>query len=1105
MRRCAVFILSMAVGTYVFANEPIHHALEITLDPIKSTLNVVDRITLPRHIDNSKIQFTLHGDLKVEPNSTIDPLRDHSTQTDTLLRTYRLNRLEADRSVTIRYGGVIDHRLTDPQEESERSFSETPGLISQDGVFLASSTFWYPHFQDEMLTFSLDIRLPSGWSSVSQGTRTLNEATATTTRNIWNEAQSQDEIFLIAAPFHEFTQKAGPYLALAFLRQSDPALASRYLDATAQYLEMYSKLLGPYPYSKFALVENFWETGYGMPSFTLLGPQVIRFPFILHSSYPHEILHNWWGNGVFVDYRGGNWAEGLTAYLADHLLREQQGSGAEHRRDLLQKYTDYVQSERDFPLRKFQNRHSSASESIGYGKALMLFHMLRLELGDEAFTHTLRTFYKNFRFKRASWDHILHAVNEVNKVDYTSFFSQWLERAGAPQLQLDGAENISSAGKFTTRFNLKQIQSEDQFMIDVPVLLTFAEQPPLSTSVTLDARKNQFSIETPAPTVSIQIDSQFDIFRRLDSREVPAALSQGFGAARATLVLPSQASPALRRSYENLASVWQDTQQGTLTIVRDTDLTSLPRHEPVWLLGWENTWRATVANALTASGAVIEQDDLTISDNRLSRNSHSVVAAVRNPNNPAQTWIWIAADNPAAHAGLARKLPHYRKYSYLAFMGDEPTNTLKGQWRTTNSPLVATLSDGPHSPVAISPRPALALLPPKFSVDRLKADVNFLSDPSREGRGLGSRGIDAAADYIAAQFSKAGLKPGGDSNNAYFQDWEDTLPAPILRARLRNIIGFIPGTHPEYAGQSVVISAHYDHLGLGQVAAHAGDENKLHPGADDNASGVSVLLELARAMGPTWQPDRTVVFAAFSGEESGRRGSIRYVTHPPRFATDKIIGVINLDTVGRLASTPLNVLAADSAREWSHIFRGVGFVTGLGVNIVSHDIGSSDQTSFIEQGVPAVQLFATAHADFHRPGDTADKVDYDGLVKVATITREALEYLAQRPEPLTFTGQSARPAIAAAGSSPKRTGLGTVPDFSYPGPGVRISEVLPGSPAAQAGLRKNDVVTKLGAQVVRDLAHYAQILRDLDAGQELNVSYQRDGLEHSVTVAVRAR
>ncbi len=157
---------------------------------------------------------------------------------------------------------------------------------------------------------------------------------------------------------------------------------------------MYSGLIGPYPYEKFALVENFWETGFGMPSFTLLGPTVIRLPFIINTSYPHEILHNWWGNSVFPDYEQGNWSEGLTAYLADHLMKEQQGSGAEYRMDTLQKYADYVLGSRDFPLTRFRSRHSSSTEAIGYGKSLMFFHMLRLELGDDTFRKGIREFYK---------------------------------------------------------------------------------------------------------------------------------------------------------------------------------------------------------------------------------------------------------------------------------------------------------------------------------------------------------------------------------------------------------------------------------------------------------------------------------------------------------------------------------------------------------------------------------------------------------------------------------------------------------------------------------------------------------------------------------------
>ena len=178
----------------------------------------------------------------------------------------------------------------------------------------------------------------------------------------------QDDIALAADRYVEYRDRAGEVEALVFLRAPDAALARQYLDAATGYLELYAKLIGPYPYGTWSTVENFWETGYGMPSFTLLGPKVIRFPFILHTSFPHEILHSWWGNGVFIDYESGNWAEGLTAYLADHLDKEQRGEGAEHRRTTLQKYADFVLAGRDLPLTAFRSRHGSVTEAVGYGK-----------------------------------------------------------------------------------------------------------------------------------------------------------------------------------------------------------------------------------------------------------------------------------------------------------------------------------------------------------------------------------------------------------------------------------------------------------------------------------------------------------------------------------------------------------------------------------------------------------------------------------------------------------------------------------------------------------------------------------------------------------------
>ncbi len=200
---------------------------------------------------------------------------------------------------------------------------------------------------------------------VSQGRRIRHELVDGERITGWRADRPTEEVYLVAGPWHEYSDRAGEVEILAFLRDDDPSLADKYLEATRRYLALYQAMLPDYPYGSFALVENFWETGYGMPGFTLLGPRIIRFPWILTSSYPHELLHNWWGNGVYVDFDRGNWCEGLTAYMADHLFAEQRGEAATYRRATLKKYSDFVSTGKDFPLSEFTSRRSAASEAVG--------------------------------------------------------------------------------------------------------------------------------------------------------------------------------------------------------------------------------------------------------------------------------------------------------------------------------------------------------------------------------------------------------------------------------------------------------------------------------------------------------------------------------------------------------------------------------------------------------------------------------------------------------------------------------------------------------------------------------------------------------------------
>jgi hypothetical protein len=397
---------------------------------------------------------------------------------------------------------------------------------------------------------------------------------------------------------------------------------------------------------------------------------------------------------------------------------------------------------------------------------------------------------------------------------------------------------------------------------------------------------------------------------------------------------------------------------------------------------------------------------------------------------------------------------------------------------------------------------ALAALPPLFSAERMQQTLRYLASDAMRGRGFGTSELDQATDFLVAQFRAAGLQPGGDQPQSFIQVWQARGGEPAHTVTLTNIVGIIPGQRPAWNGQSVVVGAHYDHLGLGWPDVHQGDRGKIHPGADDNASGVAVLLELAQVLGKDWKPDRTVVFVAFSGEEAGRLGSQHYVTHNTRWPVSKSIGMMNLDTVGRLGQKQLQVFGTASAREWPHIFRGAGFVTGVPVQSIAQEWGASDQRSFLDAGIPAVQLSSGPHLDYHRPTDTIDKIDAAGLVKVAAVAREAMVYLAGREEPLSSTLGSPQDSRSAPS---RRVSLGTVPDFAYDGPGYRIGEIVPGSPAADAGLQAGDVIVQVDQTPIADIRAFANALRTLQPHATVALTIWRGNAEQIIPAQLRAR
>jgi len=909
----------------------------------------------------------------------------------------------------------------------------------------------------------------------------------------------------VAGPWHEYARTAGDVEVFAFLRGEDAALAQRYLDATARYLELYEGMLPSFPYASFALVENFWETGYGMPGFTLLGPRVIRFPWILTSSYPHELLHNWWGNSVYVDFETGNWCEGLTAYMADHLFAEQRGEGATYRRATLKKYTDMVSAGEDFPLSEFGSRQSAASEAVGYGKSLMLFHMARRAVGNEGFLAALSHFDREHRFSRASFSDLAVAFSDETGGDWIPFVEEWVSRTGAPEIEIREArveEGAPGEAPWRVAVHLRQVQEVDSFPITVPVAVTIEGQAePVWAASGSCGRDCIVEVPCPAKPLRVDVDPAFDVMRRLDPLEVPPALSTIFGADDPLFVLPSAASDEEAEMWRQLAAGWARPEEPRMIL--DSDLDALP-DVPTWVLGWSNRFAGEIVARVANQGVRVETEMVKLADDSLSRADNSLVLVARAAGRPEMAVGWIAAAPIAAIPGLARKLPHYTRYSYLGFRGEEPENTLKGMWRPLTSPMVRNLTDGEMPAFELPSRAPLAELPPAYDSEALARTVGQLADPALEGRGLGSEGLTRATAIVEERLRQSGLEPAGD--DGFRQVWRWTGGEPAVEMELVNLVAKIPGSDSELDDDPVLVLAHLDHLGRGWPDVRTGNEGKIHPGADDNASGVAVLLELARTMAAEPPRPRPVIFAVVTGEEAGLLGSRHYLDS---LHEDSLpFACVNLDTVGRLSDGKLYVLNADTAREWRFIFMGVGYTTGAPVAVVSEPLDASDQVACIDRGVPAVQLFTGPTADYHRPSDTAETIDAEGLVVVTEAAHETVGYLAERTEDLTVTiagTGEAEPPPAPSDQGARRASLGTMPDFAFEGEGVRVQRVMPESAAERAGIQPGDVVIALDGKAVTDLRSYSTLLKSYAPGDSVEVAFLREGEKMTVTSVLGAR
>jgi len=519
----------------------------------------------------------------------------------------------------------------------ENSGVVSSGIVNTEGISLTSN--WYPSIKG-LAYYKLSATVPRGFEAVSEADEISSKETSAGKEYSFSFPHPLTGIDFVAGAYKVAKENLGDISIYAYFFQEDAGLAGTYIKHARDYLEMYSRLLVPYPYKRFSIVENIQTTGYSMPAFTLLGKEVVRLPFIVQTSLGHEITHEWFGNYVYADFSKGNWLEGITTYLSDYRYEEQKGKGWEYRKKILIDYQSYVTPENEFPLRDFAERTGFASMAIGYGKGAMLFHMLRNLVGEETFYKSLRRLIENNRFRSTAWEDIRRSFEADYGKDLSWFFSQWLDRKGIPSINIEDPRSIMLKGIPSVSFKLWQ--EKEPFRLAIPVDIIAANGTGKKV-IESDKEKQYFDIDADGTPKALVIDRNYDVMRRLQKDELPPVISRLLGDEKKIIVCSERENDI----YSDLIKVFKENGFKTIKTgeLRDEDI----RNSSVLVLGHQNP----VLSRLFA---------------HLEKPESGFILTVRiNPMNTEKVVAYANASSREEVSAVVQKIFHYGKYTTIRF------------------------------------------------------------------------------------------------------------------------------------------------------------------------------------------------------------------------------------------------------------------------------------------------------------------------------------------------------------------------------------------------------------------------------------------------------
>lgn len=665
------------------------HRLSVSLDQAQGTLRLIDAMGIPPGLrDPLRLRLAEHAVLDtLELDGAILDVRAHKGV------------IELPASLGA-HGAVLRLAMTARFPTAPASApmgNDNPGfageaVINAQGAMLLPGSRWHPFLEGVDNSFDLTVEAQTGFTAVGPGRFEDRDDDGERARTRLTVAAAPRPMYLVVGPYTRgFTARDGGVRVESYLTAQNAFLGETYLVASSRWIDFYARLHGPYAFPGFAVIENFLPTGYGLPGATLLGGEVIRLPFIPATSLRHEVAHNWWGNGVLVDYGQGNWSEGLTTYVADYLGREEAGP-AEAREYRLSVLRDFSELAADAPLtlRRFESRVDAASQAVGYGKCMMLFHMLRRRVGDEDFYATLAALYRDNLGRALSFHGIARAFDRprMGALNPSLLVAAMVDRPRGPQLALGEVRREGNEILVTVS------QKEPAWPLRVPLRLTTVAGEVSWGEMDISGGTGQVYVAAPDPVRRIEIDPEAEVFRLLSAQEIPASMN-------ALKAVRSGFAVVVAKGFEAYAEAARlalsGMSRGPVSVVSEDEavrqLSKLAKADLVFV-GLPGAPELSGLAGRLPAGLERDGDSLRLGPDVARAEEPDILCGIIRTET-GQTRLVVSprlGAEPGQAARALAKLTHYGKYGLLGFKGER--NVLKMVFEPAEFPL-SRVFEGP--------------------------------------------------------------------------------------------------------------------------------------------------------------------------------------------------------------------------------------------------------------------------------------------------------------------------------------------------------------------------------------------------------------------------